>query len=38
MTFRSTGVLDPYWSKNAASLTRSAQSTTCVGGGDVLKG
>lgn len=27
MTFRTSGPLDPYWDKNAASLTRSAQST-----------
>ena len=28
MMLRSTGVLDPYWSRNAASFTSSEQSTT----------
>ena len=32
-TFRSVGVLAPYWSRNAASFTKSAQSTTVWGGG-----
>lgn len=38
ITFRSSGVLAPYWSKKAASLTNSVQSTTGWGGGGVPKG